>query len=154
MVKKAVFAFIILFMVSGQASGAENQPAPVEPPQDCLCKECGMYIRGEGVKFASEVIFEDGKTLFFCDLGDLFVYFNVLRKKGDVAAIYVRDYLTGGWIDGRAGFYLAGAKVVTPMRYGIIAFKDRAAAAGFMKQKGGDRIYTFDEVIASGVYRR
>lgn len=129
-------------------------PAPAAPPAECYCAECGMYVKGEGVRFASQMVMRDGKRQFFCDLGDLFVHYEVSKKKKDIAAIYVKDHASGAWLDARKARYLAGTKVKTPMRYGIIAFRDKASAEAFRKANGGKDIYTFDEVLASKVYRR
>jgi copper chaperone NosL len=150
-------AFVIIFSCMNLLPAFQalaGQPAPVASPSECSCSECGMQIRGEAQKFVSEIIFKDGKTAYFCDLGDLFVYYEVLKKKQDIAAIYVKDYLTGAWTDARTGYYLTKTNVVTPMRYGILSFKDKAGAEGFKKEKGGEGVYTFDALSASRFYRR
>jgi len=139
---------------AGTALAADVRPAPVDTPAECACTECGMTVTKQNTKFLSEIIVKGGRPGFFCDLGDMMVYYEVLKNKKTIQAIYVKDYASGAWLDGRAAYYLAGTNVATPMRYGILAFKDRAGAERFKKEKGGDRVYTFDEIIAAEVYRR
>jgi len=134
-------------------AGAVKLPAPVDIPEGATCAECGMAIHKDG-RTGSEVIVKGGKVDYFCDLGDMLVYYEVMKKKQDVAAIYVKDYGTGVWVEGRSAVYLSGTKVATPMRYGILAFKDKASAEKFRKEKGGDKAYSFDEIMAAKVYRR
>lgn len=152
--RNSLMAGFILAASVTVAAAQAGRPAPVDPPAECYCEECGMYVKGEAVKFASEFIMKKGSPSFFCDLGDLFLHYEVSKKRADIAAIFVKDYNTGAWTDGKTAWYLAGSKVKTPMRYGILAFKDKAAAAAFMKKGGGKDILSFDEVLASKVYRR
>jgi len=148
----AAILFLSVFLTALHAEA--RQPSPLPVPSECYCSECGMSIRAEGLKFTSEVIFQSGKAAYFCDLGDLFVYYEVLKNKQDVATIYVRDYPTGDWAEARSCSFIAGSGVATPMRYGIIAFKDKAGALKFKKEKGRGDIYTFDGILASKLFKR
>ena len=155
LMKKVFWAVIVLFMVSAvdALAGAAKLPSPVDIPEGASCGECGMTVHKGGLT-GSEVITKAGKVDYFCDLGDMLVYYEVLKKKQDVAAIYVKDYETGAWVEGRAAFYMTGARVATPMKYGILAFKDRAGAEKYRAAKGGEKVYSFSDIIASKVYRR
>ena len=154
MLKVFQIAFLTLFIAIPVAATAKKMPAPVTVQEKTSCAECGMYIQGEGIKFASEMIFDDGNVKYFCDLGDLFVFYDVHRSKERIAAIYVKDYLSGEWIEGRSAAYLSGVKITTPMRYGILAFKDVKSAEKFKKEKGGDRVYVFRYILSSKIFRR
>ncbi len=91
------------------------------------CAECGM-TSDLASKFTSRIV-EGGKALFFCDIGDLFTY--LVRKKPQNVRAEVKDYKTGEWLDARQAFYVhAGEKFISPMGWGIAAFKDRKDAAG------------------------
>lgn len=147
-----IFALLTLAAsYTAMAGGAKEKPGPVAIPAECYCTECGMQFRPDSL-FASELILKDGKAVFFCDLGDMMLY---IESKGmaKAAAVYVKDYISGSWTDGRNAFYLTEAKVRTPMAYGILAFKDRKAAEKFRASSGGGDIFTFDEAMKKGVYR-
>jgi nitrous oxide reductase accessory protein NosL len=91
------------------------------------CAECGMTV-DPGSKFTSRIV-QGEKTLSFCDIGDLFSY--LARKRPQNVRAMVKDYKTGEWIDARQAFYVhAGEKFISPMGWGIAAFKDRKDAAG------------------------
>jgi nitrous oxide reductase accessory protein NosL len=92
------------------------------------CTECGMILDINS-KFTSKIV--QGKTtLYFCDIGDLFSY---MKRKGlnDVDS-QVKDYTTGEWIDAKKASYVhAENKFMTPMGWGIAAFKDKINAGEF-----------------------
>lgn len=154
MLKAFQITLLALSIAMPVAVHAKKTPAPVAVPEKTSCAECGMYIQGEGIRFASEMFLDDGKVKYFCDLGDLFVFYEVHRDKERIAAIYVKDYLTGEWVEGRVAAYLSGVKVTTPMRYGILAFKDVKSAEKFRREKGGDKVYGFKAILSSKIFRR
>jgi copper chaperone NosL len=104
-------------------SHAYAQPLPV--PEGEHCAECGMTIDRDS-KFASEVIDAKGGRLFFCDIGDMLYHFR--KTKSVIRSVYVRDFTTGAWIDGRKARYVPNKKFVTPMSWGIAAFSSNAEA--------------------------
>jgi len=90
------------------------------------CTECGMFLDMNS-KFTSKIV-QGGSTLYFCDIGDLFLY---LKRKDmtDVTA-QVKDYVTGEWLDAKKAYFVhAEKKFMTPMGWGIAAFKDKTSAA-------------------------
>ncbi len=92
------------------------------------CAECGMMVDVNS-KFASRIVQAD-KTLYFCDIGDLFTYLKKTKQNGFKTE--VKDYKTGEWIDARAAHYVqAENKFKTPMGWGIASFKDPKDAAQF-----------------------
>jgi len=99
------------------------------------CAECGM-TSDLASKFTSKLM-QAEKTLYFCDIGDLLTYLN--RKKPENARPEVKDYESGQWIDAHAAFFVrAEKKFRTPMGWGIAAFKDDKAAAGYGTVMGFD----------------
>jgi nitrous oxide reductase accessory protein NosL len=92
------------------------------------CSECGMMVDVNS-KFASKIVQAD-KTLYFCDIGDLFNYLKRTKQNG--FKMEVRDYKTGEWVDARAAYYVhAEKKFKTPMGWGIASFKDSKDATEF-----------------------
>jgi nitrous oxide reductase accessory protein NosL len=102
--------------------------ATVLAAETIKCSECGMTVDVNS-KFSSKIVQAD-KTLYFCDIGDLFSYLKRTRQNGVKAE--VKDYKTGEWIDARAAYYVhAENKFNTPMGWGIASFKDQKDAAEF-----------------------
>ena len=102
--------------------------ATVSAAETIKCSECGMMVEVSS-KFASKIV-QAGKTLYFCDIGDLFSYLK--RTKQNDFKAEVKDYKTGEWIDARAAYYVhAEKKFRTPMGWGIASFKDQKDAAEF-----------------------
>ena len=92
------------------------------------CSECGMSVDVNS-KFESKILQSD-KTLYFCDIGDLFSYLK--RTKLSDFKAEVKDYKTGDWIDARMANYVhAEKKFRTPMGWSIAAFKNQKDAAKF-----------------------
>ncbi len=113
----ALYATVLIFLCS--------LPAAAEK---ITCAECGM-TSDLGSKFTSRIV-QGEKTLYFCDIGDLFSYLAGKRPQ-DVRA-EVKDYKTGEWLDAHQAFYVhAGKKFKSPMGWGIAAFKDRKDADGY-----------------------
>lgn len=136
-------------ILAAAAAAGGLRPAPV--PRESYCAACGMRVAAED-RFASQIIFKDGKTVFFCDLGDLLFYYEGHNGGRDASAVFVRDFASGGWIDGKGALYLTGAKVRTPMRYGILAFGEEAAAQKFRLESGGERLLTFGQAVAGRIW--
>lgn len=94
-------------------------------PEGTNCDECGMKVDPSS-RFASYIITMDGKKLFFCDIGDML---NNLKKKGyEPKEVFVRDYKSWEWIDGKKAYYVHNKKLSTPMEWGIAVFKNISEA--------------------------
>jgi len=93
---------------------------------DNRCAECGMTVTMDSPFIAK--IFLSDRTLYFCDIGDLFVY--LTKKNLKDARSEVKDYTTGAWIDARKAYYVHSEKKFrTPMAWGVAAFKDKSEAS-------------------------
>jgi nitrous oxide reductase accessory protein NosL len=100
----------------------------VSAAETIKCSECGMMVEVNST-FASKIVQAD-KTLYFCDIGDLFSYLKRTKQNDFKAA--VKDYKTGDWIDARTAYYVhAEKKFRTPMGWGIASFKNQKDAAEF-----------------------
>jgi nitrous oxide reductase accessory protein NosL len=102
--------------------------ASVSAAETIKCSECGMTVDVNS-KFESKIVQAD-KTLYFCDIGDLFSYLK--RTKQNSFKVEVKDYKTGEWIDARTAYYVHSEKKFrTPMGWGIASFRDQKDAAEF-----------------------
>ena len=116
MIRRLLGIFITLIVISlTPALAAETR-----------CAECGMTVMMDS-KYTSKIT-QGEATLYFCDIGDLFMH---LKKKNmKDARAEVKDFTTGEWIDARKAYYVSSSKKFsTPMGWGIAAFKDRNEAS-------------------------
>ncbi len=118
-----IFFFTFIFVFSSFFLSAYAQPVAI--PEGTHCDECGMMVDPHS-KFASEVSAEKGRQLFFCDIGDMLYHFRT--AKNTIRSVYVRDFPTGAWIDGRKAKYVLNKKFETPMEWGIAAFSSDSEA--------------------------
>lgn len=93
---------------------------------DIPCSQCGMIVDA-GSKFTAKAV-SGNTTLFFCDIGDLFVY--IKRKNLSADGAFVKDHPSGEWIEAKTAYFVHdGKKFRTPMGWGVAAFRDRGRAA-------------------------
>lgn len=137
-----------MLLGSSLAFAAENntqQPATHDPQtitEEMNCATCGMYP-ARYPKWQSQVIFTDGSMAAFDGGKCLFRFlldmqnFAMNRDPGQVAAIWVKDFKTGKWLDGKTAHYVIGSKEMGPMGKEIIPFAAQASAEEFQKANGG-----------------
>lgn len=131
-------------MLAPEQASAEMAPS-VTPPEiaygESRCANCSMFVREPD--HAAALVTEDGWAAF-CDMGCLLIAMNRDYPDGaGVEATFVRDWSSGQWIEGRAAFF-AQADLWTPMRFGLFAFEERAAAHRFAEEHQG-RTLTWEE---------
>ena len=81
---------------------------------------CGMII--DDLKYASQVVAQDGKTWFFHDHGD-FVLWLENKPFKESAKIWVMSRDTHKWIDGKKAYY--SRDEITPMGFGFGAYENK-----------------------------
>ena len=131
--------------------------APAHPvSEDAKCPVCGMYVAKFDQWLAQIVNTEEdaGKEPFVFDgVKDMMAfYFDPTRYGSDIdvstAEIWVRNYYTLDYIDGRTALYVLGSDVLGPMGDELIPFATRAEAENFMKDHHGKEIVRFDDISA------
>lgn len=63
-----------------------------------------------------------------------------------MAEIFVKDYYSLAFIDGKRAFYVIGSNQLGPMGHELIPFARKSDAEGFLKDHQGKAILRFDEV--------
>lgn len=121
-------------------SNASLEPAAIDVNVES-CAACNMGIND--VTHATQVIFSDGKSDVYDDIGCMIAAFK--ENEDNIGTGYVHDYLTEEWIDMNEATYVQDANIMTPMNYGIIAFHSSDEAINFQSENGGD-IYSIDEL--------
>lgn len=122
-------------------TNAEPTPPDIVYGQE-VCDTCGMIISDP--KFAAALVLEDGGSLKFDDLGDMFVH-HMDHPNLKVRAWFVHDYDSEQWIRGETALYVASAAIKAPMGGGLVAFTDRASAEEFAHTLAEAQVLTFDE---------
>ena len=106
------------------------------------CATCGMYPH-RYPQWQTQVIFTDGTMSAFdgskCMFGFLLEMkkYAPERKAEQVAAVWVKDFKTGKWLDGKTAHYVIASQEMGPMGKELIPFATRDAAEEFQKAKGG-----------------
>jgi nitrous oxide reductase accessory protein NosL len=141
----AAAGFLAAQAVPGQ-SGPPAKPAPANK-----CPVCGMFVAGFP-DFLAAVVFTDGATAYFDGCKDMFRFLFEMdkyapgRKRSDVAAVWVTDYYSLGWIDGAKAFYVRGSDILGPMGRELIPFGKEPEAKVFIRDHRGESLFRFDEI--------
>ena len=152
-----VTIFLILAMSVGcatsgsktaeQTSATESAPVTVPQamviPQDVSCGKCGMYP-AKYPRWQSQIIFKDGTMTPFDGCKCMFNLmlsmdqYDKAHSMDDVAAVWVKDFSSGKWIDGTEAYFVVGSKMMGPMGKELIPLADQAAAMKFHQEQGGN----------------
>lgn len=136
-------SMILCFVIVSVSQGAQETPGPMEIKSDVSCGKCGMFP-AKYPKWQTQIIFTDGSMTPFDGCKCMFGFLNNMGKydqkhsAADVAAIWVREFNTGDWIDAKTAHYVIGSDEMGPMGKELIPFADAAAAETFQKDHGGE----------------
>lgn len=138
---------------------AAEEPAAQTVAKDARCPVCGMYP-ARYPKWMAQVLFKDRAMLAFDSPADLFRYLQNTAKydrnhpAADAVAIFLTDFVKGGWIEAKRSFLVVGSNAKGPMNNADLpAFDSREAAEQFSKANGG-KVLAFDKVtpeVVSGL---
>ncbi len=140
----SIFFFMQFFSSSVPAAPQEK----IEP--SARCPVCGMFV-SKYTNWITQIHHQDGKVQVFDGVKDMMVYyFNPEKYGGEgqntIQEIWVRDYYSLQWLDGRNAFYVTGSDVYGPMGKEFIPFDTRKAADSFLKDHHGNSVVTFEEI--------
>lgn len=144
--KIALAVIFLLFFLPGILSAA-----PVENIDgNTRCTVCGMFV-AKYKNWITQVRLADGRVIFFDGVKDLMVFYFSPRQFGsveqkDIKEIWVRDYYTLDWHDGRTAFYVVGSDVYGPMGKEFVPFASRDAAENFLHDHKGTKVLSFAEI--------
>ena len=127
------------------ATGMNNTatPQPQVIPEGVSCGKCGMYP-AKYPRWQSQIIFKDGSMTPFdgckCMFNFMFAMdqYDKAHSMDDVAAILVKDFNTGEWMNGADAYFIVGSNMMGPMGKELIPFTDKAAAMKFHQEQGGN----------------
>lgn len=148
---KRMWPIILLFSLLTAWPVLAAQKTPPPPSAQAKCPVCGMFV-AKYPDWTGAVVFKDNATAYFDGPKDLFAYYldpgkyDPARKRADIAAVYVKDYYSLVFIDGRQAFYVIGSDVNGPMGRELVPFAKRADADGFSHDHRGKKILRFGEI--------
>ncbi len=111
---------------------------PTEVPKGAKCVVCGMDALTDP-KFTSQIKLKNGKYLFTESPKHALRYW--LENKDKVAEVWVKDFSTGKWIDGKRAYYVLIEE--GPMGKDLAPFKSLLSAKKFAK---GKKVYRASEL--------
>ena len=124
------------------------QPGKEIAPQE-RCPVCGMFV-AKYPAWITQVRLGDGTLKSFDGVKDMMAFFFAPASFGapgqTAKEIWVKDYYTLEWLDGRAAWYVVGSDVYGPMGDEFIPFGPAAAAENFRKDHKGTRVVRFAEI--------
>lgn len=140
---------------AAQSSAAPVAPVGLDDPRDHLadqarCPVCGMFVAKYEV-WVSRIETAPGQFLDFDGVKDLLAYYFKPAAYGGKALpaanrIWVKDYYSQKWLEGRAAFYVIGSDVTGPMGSEFIPFATRAGAEAFKADHHGQRVLAFADI--------
>ncbi len=107
--------------------------------------------------WTAQAVYRDGAYAVFDGAKDLFKYLFSLRTyapgraAADIERLYVTDYYSLTYIDGRRALYVLGSDVLGPMGRELIPFGSEAEAREFMRDHKGKQVVRFGEVTAETI---
>jgi copper chaperone NosL len=140
---------LLVLSLAGIAAGGQKGPAP--PGARDKCPVCGMFV-AKYPDWTGMIVFLDATRVYFDGPKDLFTYFLAPAKysrsgqRSDMTEIFVKDYYSLAFINGKRAFYVIGSNQLGPMGHELIPFARKADAEGFLKDHQGKAILRFDEV--------
>lgn len=122
---------------------------------DEKCRICGMFV-AKYQPWIAQIQYSDGDVAMFDGVKDMMAFYFEPEKLGGklnqkAMAIYVKDYYTQEWINGKEAFYVTGSDVMGPMGHELIPFDSTSAAENFMKDHKGNNIFHFNEITLEQV---
>ena len=127
---------------------------PAAPSDDITaksrCPVCGMFV-AKYADWITQVRHTDGTVQFFDGVKDMLAYyFDPVAFGGaareSIQEIWVKDYYTLAWLDGRQAFYVTGSDTYGPMGHEFIPFSSPEAATAFLQDHHGKKVLSFDDI--------
>lgn len=150
-----IFASAMIFTMFTTRISDAASPAPMVINDAVSCGVCGMFP-AKFPKWQAQIIFSDGDMVAFDGCKDMFKYvldmtaYDQKHTGAQIAAVWVKDFNSGQWLDGRAAIFVFGSKVMGPMGQELIPFADSASADSFRAENEG-MISSYDAVTMDEV---
>jgi copper chaperone NosL len=104
------------------------------------CAHCRMHFAARG--FAAERRDERGALHKYDDIGCMLI----AASRGASGEAWVEDHDSGTFVPLLEATLVAGKDLGTPMGYGVVAFRDRGAAAGYARAHAA-RVVALEDLL-------
>ncbi len=150
-VTRCLLTICVAFLASSTIAFAQPHD---DVADDSRCQVCGMFV-AKYPNWLTQVHSTDGQVAFFDGVKDMMVFhFNPEKygaKADSLTDIWVKDYYTLKWLDGRKAHYVVGSDVHGPMGHEFVPFATLEAAQAFMKDHHGKSILAFGDITSKKV---
>lgn len=126
--------------------GRGDKLAPRAIPAEARCPVCGMFPARQP-RWAVQLIYADGHAHFLDSPLSLFHYlqrverYAPVRRRADIAALFVSDHDSGRWLRADKAVYVQGSALLGPMRSGNLpALASTEAAQRLIERHGGQAL--------------
>jgi nitrous oxide reductase accessory protein NosL len=125
---------------TGSTAGAMVQPQTIT--KNDTCAKCNMYPANYP-QWQSQIVFKDDTMASFDGCKCMFNFMNAMEAfdqkhtADDVAAVYVKDFKSGKWLNGTEAYYVVGSRKMGPMGKQLIPFAKHEDAMKFHEEQGG-----------------
>ncbi len=106
------------------------------------CAHCRMIISERGL--GGELRDGHGTLTKYDDVGCLLL--SLWQRHEEVPEAWVEDHAGGGFVPLLAARFVRGGRVTTPMGYGVVAFRDEAAARTFAQEQQA-QVATLEDLL-------
>ncbi|MBQ0140278.1 MAG: nitrous oxide reductase accessory protein NosL [Kurthia sp.] len=141
--KKSLMTAVLATAVLLAGCGDKTYEAKKINPQTDVCEICNMSIANE--KYAGQIALKNGDYEMFDDLGCLMQYYTKM-KKDDLGEAFIKDEASDEWLNVEKSVFVFDKSIPTPMSYGVIAFKDEAAAKQYVEKTDAGKIISFEDL--------
>lgn len=150
MKKWLVTMTILLVVFSAQATLGSGSIPGHGVTKKSRCPVCGMFV-AKYPQWLTQINMSDGSSEFFDGVKDMLAYYFAPQQYGaavgvSVDEVFVRDYYSQEWIDGRQAIFVLGSDVYGPMGHELIPLTGKAGAENFFKDHHGSKMYNFTEI--------
>ncbi len=145
--KKCLMVVLALcFLVAPVYSGAADPVTEVSDKE--RCPVCGMFV-AKYKPWLAQLQMKDGSVHFFDGVKDMLAFFYEPGTYGGTSSpeyIFVTDYYSQEWIDGKTAYYVTGSDVIGPMGHEFVPLASEEAAHSFLKDHKGSTVFRFEQI--------
>lgn len=139
-----VLTVAISLLILAACGQKKYEPVAINEAVD-ICVVCNMQVKDDA--FATQLTTKDGKNYKFDDIGCMNEW-KTTNGTGQIGMDYVRDYNDKSWVEFSKASYVYDETLRTPMAYGVVSFKDQAAAEAFVKEQGLGTVLSAEELAS------
>ncbi len=143
------FTGFLLLISSAWAAPQEKIEA------DTRCPVCGMFV-AKYTAWITQIHYDDSTVFIFDGVKDMMAFYHAPADyngsdQAKIHEVWVKDYYSLKWLDGRRAFFVIGSDVNGPMGHELIPFASKAGAESFLVDHHGRQILTFNEITPAVV---